>query len=626
VMKFLFQGYERPGLDHENMDNLVRVLEEKAVAIGSSYEKRQVHARTLRFRSAAIRLATMAAAILVFVTLGLYVSSSFTAGTPWTLDSTIATAERTGAGKAIVKADGGERRVLTSANETVVMEAGTVLEVSGTFMHALTRDKSNVYKLTTGSVAIDHTRGSFKLVTPWASIVPIGTLVRASVSEDTVSIACDSGAITIRPFDKSRIHTLHAGEAITATRSGDAWIVTTDTGSTSDSPAPDTSDQATNPTELADNPASNPASMPAVPDLSGASGVPVLPDDPAQVILSARPSSTAAGEEATKAQFMKLWSAETGLLPAAVTGIAFGSDAVYLYRSVAGGDSILGFAGNDGSILGSTSLGARYEKYAFHGDLAYLVSGTSLSAIKIGSGAVLWKALVGPMGFAELTVEQERVYLPSADGTLYMIDAVTGTILGKIAAGSGLYGKPLVDRDRIAFSTIGKELRYVDETSTAGVWKASVPGGLVGDSPIALGKLIVTEDMVGNILAFGRDDGTLAWSVRTGQAGMATAFGIGVGVLFSLDGKPAMAFEDGSTMTLAGIDGDIIAAENTGTILTSSGLYHLALQDTAAGSGLVGSPTVRTEIRTLRGAIDGGRIAILTVDGRLELWQWMDEK
>jgi hypothetical protein len=230
------------------------------------------------------------------------------------------------------------------------------------------------------------------------------------------------------------------------------------------------------------------------------------------------------------------------------------------------------------------------------------------------------------MGFAGLTVEQGRVYLPSADGNLYMIDTVMGTILGKIAAGSGLYGKPLIDSGRLVFSSISKELRSVDGTSLAEVWKASVPGGLVGDSPVTLGALVVTEDMKGNIIAFDRKDGMLAWTLQTGQAETASAFGIGSGVLFSLDGKPTVAFEDGSTMTLAGIDGEILATDHSATILTSSGLYRLAQQDNAAGAGLVGRPIAGMKIGTLRGAINEEQIAVLTLDGRLELWQWMEEK
>jgi len=624
VMKFLFQGYERPGLDHENMDNLVRVLEEKAAALGSTHESRQAQSKVLRFKSAAIRLATMAAAIVIFVSLGLFTFSSITAGTSWKLDEAVATPVRPMIGKAIVKADGGERRVLTSENETVVMEAGTVLEVSGSFMHVLTRDRSNVYTLKTGSVAVDHTRGTFKLVTPWASIVPAGTLVRASVSENMVRVACDGGAVTIRPFDENKIHTLHAGEALTATRSGSAWIVTADTGSASGIPAIDQSYQA-----------ASLALIPTIPESPSASG---LSDDtakgtalpttgtPAQGTASTGLYSTAAGEKATPAQFLKLWSVETGVQPVAVSDIAPGSDPVYLYHTTAEGDSVLKLARENGSILGSTKLGARFEKHAFHGDQLYLVSGSSLSAIDMGSGAVLWRTMAGPMGFAELTVEQGRVYLPSADGNLYVVDAATGMILRKVATGSGLYGKPLVNRGRIAFSSISRELRSIDESSYAEIWKASVPGGLLGDSPITLGELIITEDTTGKILAFNRGDGKLAWVMQTGQAKTATVFGIGTGVLFSLDGKPTVAYEDGSTITLAGIDGDILAADRSGTIMTSSGLYRLAWQDTAAGYRLVGSPMASMITGTLRGAIDGGRIAVLTVDGRLELWQWMDGK
>jgi outer membrane protein assembly factor BamB len=603
-MRLLLGRYERPSLGRSDEARLVARLKER-VAGGPSGTAPGILRFPSRRRILAATLSA-AAAVVALAGGGLYLLSAASAGVPWTVaDSGDAEPSAPGprSRAAVVRVDGDAPIVLRSRNETIVLEPGAVLEVRGRFMHALTGDDSNVYTLSAGRALVDHRAGGFELVTPWASVVPTGTVVRAVVRPGEVRIGCEGGSVTIRPLDGGEGLRLGEGEAVTARLSEGLWTVYRHSASML----------------LADSvrrPSVDVSALPSPPSLSAEGDT--RPIEASSVsglspVGEAPGIARASGRAATERGFSLVWSSAIGS-GAAPAELALGSSAVYLYRASPDGDSITSAAKADGRPLGTATLGGAYAKRAFYGDRAFLLAGTTVSATDASTGALLWRGAAGPMGFAEFTVAEGRVYLPSADGTLYVLDASSGEVLRALTVGSGLYGKPLVAGGKIVFSAIDKALRAVDATDWSGEWQAAVPGGLLGDAPISLGALVIAQDSGGGLLAFNLADGSPAWSVRTGGSGTARVFGTAGGAIYERGSGAEMVSADGSTRTLPGVGGRILGSEPSGNLVTSSGIYRIGPDGVSEG------PRVASALAR----VDGDDAYLLTDDGRLELWRWTE--
>lgn len=613
VMKFLLERYERPGLDAVAGDALRAALRVEADASGGA-SRRLSSVRPVAARRFAAWTLSAAAGIAAMALGGLYLASRATSGAPWAVvgsdDVASAAAPEGWAGRGMkarsseIRVDGGRALALESANETITMLPGTVLRVSGRFMHALTGEKWNVYTLTAGEVSVEHRAGSFELATPWAVVTPVGTALRVSVAEGRVRIACDQGAIDVRPLDGSEAYRLEEGEAVAAQQVGDSWLASrgvssrvlpsggSDGGSANLTDAPPDAPPAARDGPAKAEPAGSPASSPGA-------------------IAVDRGGGTAA---LSTARFDLAWSARREPDQGEVEDLYFDGASLFAYGSGSGGAWIAAYSAADGRRRGLFAVGGPYEKRAFDADRAYLLAGRELVAVALSSGAELWRTAVGPMGFAGMAAHAGRVYVPSADGALYVIDGASGKALRTLKVGAGLYGTPLPGSGKVVFSSIGKELLAYDAETWALSWKAPVPGGLLGDVPFMLGRLVVTQDSKGGILSFGIDDGTPAWSIPTGGTGAVKAYRASDGAVYQAGQGTSWLAADGATVALPPIAGAIIGAGASGIVATGEGLYLVR-----GGEVIVGP-----RVGAARAAVEGDSVFIATIDGRLERWRWID--
>jgi outer membrane protein assembly factor BamB len=75
------------------------------------------------------------------------------------------------------------------------------------------------------------------------------------------------------------------------------------------------------------------------------------------------------------------------------------------------------------------------------------------NAARGGVGPVTTRASQGDLGTVEISTGQLLVAVPSCDGALYILDALTGERLRTICAEAGIFASPLVDSDIIIFTS-----------------------------------------------------------------------------------------------------------------------------------------------------------------------------
>lgn len=614
TMKLLLAGYERPSLDREARASLAIRMRSVAEAVAGGAPRSAVLGKPPARRYLIASLSA-AAGIAAAAFVGLYLASSATSGAPWALVAEADSSSEAGApadsklppgmkaAKAIVRVDGDEPRVLRSANETITMLPGTVLEVSGRFMHAVSGDDSNVYTLTRGEALVDHLAGGFELLTPWAGVVPVGTVVRAEVADGFVAIGCEAGAIDVRPLDGASGYRLSEGDSISARLVGGRWVPTISRAA----PA------AAGPAAAAapETAAPRDPGMLKPTEAVASTGLERGPTENAAAASGANAGGSGVADGSV-ARFVRAWSVEGPAGADTAAGLYSDGATVFAYLTAPSGDALAAYAALDGRYLGRTDLGGAYEKRAFDGDRVYLASGARLVAVELPSGKALWSVRIGPMGFGQVAAGGGRVYVPSADGTLYVLDRETGSVVRAVAVGTGLHGRPLAVDGMVVFSTIGKELLAYDEATWSLAWRASVPAGLLGDAPIAMGPLVVAQDSSGGLLAFRLEDGGRRWSLASGRAETVRISRAAGGAAYEGASGLVLLAEDGTVSALPSIRGSVLDAGLSGSLATTEGLYRLR------GGGAIDGQSVEAMLAV----IIGDDVLALTEDGRLELWRW----
>jgi len=175
-------------------------------------------------------------------------------------------------------------------------------------------------------------------------------------------------------------------------------------------------------------------------------------------------------------------------------------------------------------------------------------------ALNAEDGACAWRSETDDRILTRVQLVGDKLYAPSTDGHLYVLDAATGDELDSFDAGAELWASPLIEDASIFVATMKGTLYKLDLETLAPEWDApfDVRGGLLMD-PIMLDDATVLIGGIGEKLyAVNAEDGTEKWS-----AGGENWFW----------GKPAV---DGGTLYAPNMDGHVYAIDaETGETLWS---------------------------------------------------------
>lgn len=151
-----------------------------------------------------------------------------------------------------------------------------------------------------------------------------------------------------------------------------------------------------------------------------------------------------------------------------------------------------------------------------------------LYALDLESGRVRWRFETagatlrsGAFGFDRRTIQSSpavadgTVYFGSRDGTLYAVDAHTGTTRWTATHDtSWVNSSPAVAHGEVyAGSSDGRFVQAIDAATGEERWRVPTDG-VVWSSPTVAGELVVVGDGAGVLRAVDRRDGTARWSVR----------------------------------------------------------------------------------------------------------------
>jgi hypothetical protein len=478
AMRVLLEPYHRPGLDDATLESLFA----RAKAAKTSAAAPALAIPPRRFVGAAARVSMAAGLILA---LGLGCPALLRQGE---LASPYAVLQKDGAEamvsrEGVVEAVDGDLRLRTASESLVLADHGR-LRIGSDPWRRLTGDTGNRYILDSGQLYIDHSAaagiGGFSLVLPWGTARPLGTILSCRVDERGAELYCLSGALRfVAP--KGRHYVIAEGRVLRIRDEGRAMDL-----------------EATAPGESPFRPASleQGAATEASPGAS--------PPAPASQV-SANPGATA------KPALASSWTRELGALPIEI----FADEK---WTIVVFPKEILVLDQGDGRVIAKTMLDAAIGACARQGDRLFLYAKAGLRAVNLPGLGEAWAMATGNMAFTSFSLAGDRLYLPSAEGKLYIHDQGDGHLVGSIETGIGLYGRPLVADGRIIVSALDQRILAYRQSDHEKLWEHKADGRLVDDRPLAIGDRIVDYTTEGGIFALDARSGELLWKVPAASA------------------------------------------------------------------------------------------------------------
>ena len=107
-------------------------------------------------------------------------------------------------------------------------------------------------------------------------------------------------------------------------------------------------------------------------------------------------------------------------------------------------------------------------------------------------------------------VHDGKVYVGSLSGTLFVVDAATGTLAWSIGTGDAIRGDPVIHGGRVYFGSWDDHLYAVDLRTRKVVWRADT-GGIVQSTPAIDAGRVVVGSRSARLIAFDADTGKEAW-------------------------------------------------------------------------------------------------------------------
>jgi outer membrane protein assembly factor BamB len=190
-----------------------------------------------------------------------------------------------------------------------------------------------------------------------------------------------------------------------------------------------------------------------------------------------------------------------------------------------------------GSLLWSTDLGGWISVPIAVGKRAiYLVtekpsadqsqSGGSISALDPITGLSLWVRDYTRPFTSPPAVDNDRLYVGSADGAFYAISTANGDVVWKVPTGDVVRSRPLITETAIYFGSDDGALRQVDKASGAEIWKYQTAGKITG-CPVLDGRYLYLGSGDASVYCVDMEKRKLKWRYRTGAAIEASLVSVG---------------------------------------------------------------------------------------------------
>lgn len=238
------------------------------------------------------------------------------------------------------------------------------------------------------------------------------------------------------------------------------------------------------------------------------------------------------------------------------------------------GGGIFGIFGGGDSSADSTSvnLAPVYANPALVGDLLIVSShNQSVYGLNIKDGTEKWVfPIVADKGksdkdqprdrlFAGPVVHGDRVYVASADNSLYALNLADGTLKWTYKTGNSLWAAPLVTDDTVYIPSMDHTLYAVDLDGRE-KWKKELDGALAGSPALSQdGRLLYVGSLNDTLYAIDALGGSEVWTVKTHGWVWATPV-VAEGAVYVADMK-------GTVYALDPVEGAVKWEKNVGGVI-----------------------------------------------------------
>lgn len=451
IYNALLRTYSRPGLDEQALK-----------ALESSLSAHTAPKKHFHFEMKGLALA--AGILLVAGTAFLFAVWQTELPAPYIIAESPEASEAAHSENSILST-GDSARAIRTTSETILISPNSTLAVSGDPLRRLTGNNGNRYRLEKGSVYIDHKKGlsAFTLETEWGTIRPLGTRLDCALTSDGLVLHCLQDSLSFKAKNHAE-YLLDEGKVLTVSAGGRSVIISS---AKDDNAAPEA--------------AAPPPGAPAAP---------------------AAPAVRAAENQAPP----QLWSRPLEGPP--VSMLLLKDTAVLVFPA-----KLVSVSLKSGENIASAALDKNAEATGIFENSVIVYASGMLRAFRLPDLSERWKAETGTMAFTSFTIEKDRIYLPSADGSLYIHDATDGSLVRKITIGTGLYGKPLVSATTVYFSTLDRRCIAVDSRDGTVLWEYRSSRRFVDDKPFLIAEVLITNSSDGYFIGLDRRDGSFLWTV-----------------------------------------------------------------------------------------------------------------
>jgi len=128
-----------------------------------------------------------------------------------------------------------------------------------------------------------------------------------------------------------------------------------------------------------------------------------------------------------------------------------------------------------------------------------------------GNGGLIWSFTAGDDLWASPTVTDDQIYIGSMDHHLYALDRESGRELWKADLGAAIVGTPaLSDAGTLYIGTLGKEMIAVESASGRVLWRVPTQGS-IWSGPALREEVLYFGDLSGTIYALSTANGAAVW-------------------------------------------------------------------------------------------------------------------
>jgi|GEM_PF-663726 len=203
------------------------------------------------------------------------------------------------------------------------------------------------------------------------------------------------------------------------------------------------------------------------------------------------------------------------------------------------------------------------------GDRAYVgsFSGT-VYALDASTGSIVWSFSTGTAVWSTPTFADGVVYDGSNNGVIYALNATTGTKMWSFTTGSGVYSSPSVVGDVVYVGSTDNNVYALDARTGRKIWNYTT-GGQIRCSPAVVSGVVYVGSQDGYFYALNATTGGKIWSSHTGDGDTFTNSSPAV-----VNGTVYVGSTDKNVYAFSASDGRPLWNYPTGAKVSSSPAVH----------------------------------------------------